>query len=325
MGGGGKQETQTQVQKTEFADEQKPYINEIFKQAQAGYQDTKDLRYTGDTFAPTNRLQLQALQDTQNFANTVQGAGDPTAAASQGFNEKVASGYYTDPLNQSFQSVNPEQQLQDAIIAGTDPLKRQLLEEILPGLSSAAIEGGAYGGSKFQELQGRAIRGFEDTVTNQAAQLSYQDLADRRNLDFQDLQNRRGLAPQLFQTEIGAAGAASQLQDQSVAQNLVAANLKQQVGDTRQAYEQADINNLIAAFERRKTEPFTGLDTYANFISGFGNPVNTTGTSTGRVAQTGGFGGAAKGALGGAAAGSVFGGYGAGLGGVLGGLGGYFG
>ncbi len=325
MGGGGKQETQTQTQKAEFTDEQKPYIQEIFKQAQKGYGETKDLRFEGDTFAPTNPLQLQALKQTQDFANTLEGAGDPTAGASADFSNKVASGYYTDPLNQSFETVNPEQQLQDAIIAGTDPLKRQLLEEILPGLSSAAIEGGAYGGSKFDELRGRSIRGFEDQVTNIGSQLAYQDLVDRRNLEFQDLQNRRGMAPELFQTEIGAAGAASQLQDQSVAQNLVAANLMQQVGDTQQAYEQADINNLIAAFERSKAEPFTGLDTYANFISGFGNPLNTSGVTTGQVAQTGGFGGAAKGALGGAAIGSAFGPWGTGIGGVLGGVGGYFG
>ena len=323
-GGGG---TTTQTTKQEFADEQKPYISDIFQQAQKGYNQVKDERYAGPTFAGFNTNQTGALDQASILAQALQGFGNSTAANADYLQNNVNSGAYTAPMNTTWNNPNGDLELQNAITAAIDPAKRNLTEDILPGLSNAAIEGGAYGGSKYQDLQAKALRGFTDQATNIGSQLSYQRLNDNTNRSFQDFTNNKQLAPALFNSQTAAATAASGLKDSSVNQNLISSNIQGQVGDVQQQQQQAQINALIAAFQNKLQEPFTGLGTYANLIQGFGTPMNSTVQTT---QPGGGVSGGIKGLLGGASAGGSIGNYfgspgaGAGIGGLLGALAGFF-
>lgn len=327
-GGGG---TTTSSNKAEFADEQKPYIEQIFKQAQQGYGQVAGKTYTGPTMAANAPEQEQALNMARTLGLSLKGFGDSTNTSAGVLNNGIQNGTYTNAMNGSWTDPNSAALLQGAIAAGTDPIKRQLLQDVLPGLSSAAIEGGAYGGSKFQDLQSKAIRGFTDQATNIGADLAYRNYNDSTNRTFQDAQTRLGLTPALLNAQTSAAATASSLKDSAINQNLAGSNILQQVGDTQQGYEQAKINDLIARYQQTLKDPFTGLDTYASFINGFGNPLSQSGTSVQQKAG-GGFAGGAKGALGGAATGAAIGSIvpglgtavGAGVGGVLGGLGGFF-
>ena len=322
--GGKSSAPQTTTTKVEFADEQKPYITDIFERAQQGFNEIDQKRFNGPTYAAANADQLGALDQVRALSSSMQGYGDPTAAAAQGLYDNVNSGYYTDQLNDAFVIQDPAAELQGAIAAAVDPLQRQLLESILPELSNGAIEQGAYGGSKFQDLQGDAIRGFSDQALNVASTLSYEDLVRRQALEQKDLSERRGLAPALFQSEQNAALLGSNLLEAAAGQNLVSSNLLQEAGNEQQRLDQAKINANIADFQRSLTEPFTGLDIYSSFIQGFGTPTGGTSTATGGGGGRGGFSGGLSGAAGGAALGSVVPGIGTGIGAVLGGLAGYF-
>lgn len=329
-GGGGGGNTTT-VTKAEFAPEQRPHINTIFDEAQRGFEEVRNVQRPGGRLtASVNPTQQQAVSSAKSVADNVGGLGDLTEIAAQGFINQAIGKELGTLTSSNFDLSGGEEQLQSAINASLNPLQERLTEQILPQITSATIDLGAYGGSKADELTSQAVQDFLREGANISATLGYEDLLNRRNIGFEDYALNKTLAPQIAQTELALAAGGSSLLDKSVEQDLLQSNLYQQIGNTEAGFEQQDIQEQQLQYEQALQDPFRGLGQYSAFIQGF-NPTGSTVSNLGGRSG-GGFGGAAAGALGGALAGAKLGTVVPGIGnvvgaiggGLLGGLGGYF-
>lgn len=299
-GGGG-----TTVQTSEPWAEQKPHLINLFNKANDAFSATPKQGYTGDFIAAPSGEQNLAMDLGTQLAFANFGMGDKTGALADFFSSGVTGGKYTAPGDWAFTDLGTPEELNAAIEASIQPAKRTLMEQILPGLESKAISGGAYGGSKYQELQGRALHDFSTEAGNIAAELGYTDYDKRRDLSFQDLTNRRAIMPALFDAEARAAGLIPSLTESGYKLNAMPLDTLAQVGGQRQAVTQDQLDNERMKVEAAQDAPWIGLDRLNSLITG-----NYGGTSTSTApkgsslmnALQGGFGGYA---LGSAATGSA--------------------
>jgi len=151
MSGGGGEKSSTAVQNTAPWSGQQPYLNKLFKSADAqtfnkdGSVKTKAY-YPGSTYAGMAPESAQALTATADRAT----AGSPVLKGAQGFATDVLSGKYLNEENPNFQAVAGR--ARDAVNAN-------------------------YGG------WGRTNSGLHDrAVADSVGNLAYQDYANQLNL-----------------------------------------------------------------------------------------------------------------------------------------------
>lgn len=162
--------------------------------------------------------------------------------------------------------------VQPVINASLTPVYRQLTEQVLPGISSSALDAGAYTSDRAMGvLPMQAITAYSREAADIATQIGYQN--------YLDYENRRLAAWQAWQDDIlGAYSAESErgLGQQSINQgNLGAINdyvsgilrNSASVGDLLNmsaglgvANEQASINDALARDKYASYSPFLGLD-----------------------------------------------------------------
>jgi len=280
--------------------------------------------------------------------NTAKAALDAYGTAAQGAQNNAQwlgqqIGGYQQPTfsttlpTQSFNMGDRQQNLDQVITAASQPVMRQLQEQILPSIRSSALESGAYSGDRAMSVvPGSAIDAATRNMQDIATQLSYEDYnnwENRRLSAFQSDQDRL-LAGYNADTSRGLGTAETSqnwlnslpnlLQTQNAMQ-AGAGDLYAQMGGFDQANRQAEIDNALAKENYAIQRPFAGLDTAAGLYATLGGNYGTqTGNSTNKtVEKTGGLGSVVQGLAGlGMAGASLMGG--GGLGGLLGGAGGAF-
>lgn len=295
----GSKSTET-VQKQSFPKISQPLFRELTDGGIAGFNNAQDVIDSrgGQLFArrtPTQNLGDQlGLETAASGVNL--GAGVSTVA--DNLAGRLQNNQLFDP------NLTGQGSTDAAIEAAINPIQRRFEEDILPGFLSQASIAGAGNNSRLGiETAKLTDRAFTQPALDATAQLSFQDLLSRRNLDVAQTQ-----------TELQASQLLPQLFAQGFDLNLAPTNVLEQIGLRQQGEIQQILDEQIQA-------PFVGANEAAALLTGI-NPLSATttaGTSGGKV------GGAIQGGVGGAASGFAVGGpIGAGIGGGLGILGGLF-
>lgn len=271
-----------------------PTMMEIAKQLMAGVNKVQSLPlYSGDFVAQPGALQEAVPGAYLNAAHVAQSLV-PTAqhALDMSFTDPTydVSGMQLQPALQGFAAGNPGG-MDAAIAAAINPVRQQLVEQILPSLASAGIESGAYGGTRSQQtLPELALRDFSGQAGDIAARMRYQDyndtanrvlqgygLATDRGLGEADLLTQRlGLTPDLLDAVMRMTGGAAELQAQGAGYDT--------------ANRQSVIDDMLQKYQYQMSQPFMGYDVATDLIARLAGNYGTTtnqGTST-TVQKTGG-------------------------------------
>lgn len=267
--------------------------------------------YAGQQVSYLNPTDLANIQ--QAWGNTADLAGEYTGYLQGMLPQLTASPQFSTGLpTGDFDMGNRFEGLDATIQAATHPVMQQLMEQILPGIKSSALDAGAYSGDRAMIVAPQAaIADATDAMGRTAAQLAYQD--------YQDFENRRLSAWQGDRaTQLGAYNADTQRQlgladnNQSMLSTLPAyiqsmlktsssqgdlLNMAAQLGVTNQ---QQQINDAIARDKYASYSPFMGLDTATQLLTALSGNWGTQ-TASGKSKTTessGGLGSAIQGALG---------------------------
>ena len=279
--GGSKQPQQiaptTTTTTTEPFAEQKPFLERVFKEAEAQFDATGPTFFPGQTTAGKNAFDVAAQQQFL-------GAASPTAdiARASADATKFALGPVLSPES------NPA--LQANIEGAIRPVFDTLTRKVLPNIRSDAILADGFGGSRQQLAEGVA--------TGEATRAALDTSAELANRAFVS-----GL-----DTFSKALVTAPQVQSQQLAAPSIIAG----VGEQERAFEQQGINEAVQRYNFEQAIEGAKLAQFANLIQG-----NFGGTTTQQIAGvqnpqggnafTRGLGGA----LSGASLGAAFGGFGA--------------
>lgn len=280
--GGGSQTTTT-----EPWDQQKPYLLQGYQAAQNLYNSNTPSYYPGSTVAPQSAATLQSQQGALQTANSLAG---PIGQANSALGNLLGA---ADLSNNPY--------IDEYANAATQPIMENLQQHILPGISSRAIQSGAYGGGRQGLLEGEAIGNAQQTAAN----------------------TRAGIYNNAYNQGLNAMASGLQLSPSIANLGLLPSQIQGQVGAQQNAYQQALLNANIQRFNFGQNEPGQKLANYMSLISGGGYNTQTTplhGSSLGS-ALGGGLAGAATGAQIGTALGGP--GWGTAIGGGIGLLGGF--
>lgn len=248
---------------------QQPYLSDVFAQAQALNNAPGPSYFPGKVTAAPDALTGQAQQAVLNANPAVQGLGE-TAAATNTFNMTDA------------RDVNSNPYLRSAIDAAIRPLTEQFTESggALQQTREGAQLSGQYGSSRQGIAEGLANKAYINKVGDVASTM----------------------ASHGYDTGLDASVKATALNPQ-VQQGLLApASNLDAVGQQRNAYEQAAIDDAINKWNYEQNLTGAKLAQYQNLVQG-----NFGGQSSGLSTATGGSRGGSNnmlGILGGAAAGA---------------------
>lgn len=267
MGGssGGGQTSQTQ--KADPWEGAQPYLKEAYSQAQTAAGRTSTDPYGGNFVNPANATQRSAVDMARTAAGGLS-TGDGVA--------RVAN----EALSGAMLSGNPH--LQGAIDATIRPTVERARDQLLPALSSAAQEQGAFGGSRHALAQRWAAQDVDRQVADTAAQMWNQNYQNERAIQTQ-------VAPQMLQVGNALSMAPSQAM-------LDVGNQQYQMDDLAR-------QNEMAQFEDSINRHWRAVNPYIAALSGIGMPGGTT-VTTGQGGGVNRNAAIASGAVGGAAAGA---------------------
>ncbi len=246
MGKGSQPATQETKQTTEPWDQQKPYLEDVFKQAKNLYNTGGPQAYPGSTVVPMNDTEQYALNYLKGTAMSgMQGnIGKMQQATDFGL------GGVLDPSS----NVALQAHAQGAI----QPIFRDLTESALPQVRNDALAAGQFGGSRQGIAEGQAIGRAMDTAGNVTSGI-YSDAYNRGLSTFSDtLRNM----PSLMEAQV------------------LPAQLLSSAGSQQRSFEQALLDEQIARYNYNQSLPFTNLAQYQNFVQG-----NYGGTSTSTALQ----------------------------------------
>lgn len=235
--------------------EQQPVWSDIWSRTGQALGATNNQPFLGDFVAAPTVGQRTGVGMLYDAAGNVGTAGlDLTGAA-----KKLASGYFLDPNN--------DPTFAAAASAAIDPVRQQLMEQVLPGIIDKSIQAGgagngpaAYGGADQGIKQGQAIDAFNKTALNTTATMANATRSDALKL-----------MPQ-------AAGL-SQAGDTAA---LLPAMTTGQAGETERGLDQLVLDNLLAKYQNEMSAPFFGLSDAAQIMATGGfNTSDGTKTVTG--------------------------------------------
>jgi len=270
FGGGGQQQqqqpTSTTVTNTNLPAYAQPYVEKLFGQAGAltDINQNPYQQYGGQRLADFTPMQQQAFNtiggmqvspQTQQATGLAGAAGLGSLGAGQNYNRMA-----TDPgAIQAFMS--PYQQ------NVTDYQKQQAVMDYgrqLPGTNAAAVNKGAFGGSRQAIVEGEGQRnlqnqlaGIQATGSQNAFQNAQQAQQFGANLGLQGM----GLANQ-------SAGLLGQMGQQNYAQQMGINAAQQQAGAQQQAFNQQGLTNQYQDFLNRQNYPYQQLGFMSDIIRG---------------------------------------------------------
>ncbi len=291
MGGGGSKQPSSTTQTTKPFPAQEQALTRLFSRAEQQFQKGPQTFFPGETVASADpnviASEQLALQAAPGIANL---AGQGNQAVSQLLGSRVQTPTLgpNEQLNiRGLPSVT--QELQSAV---TNPLVRQLQEQILPSIGSRAIQQGAFGGDRQRIQEQQAAREISDAATEATLrqslgaqqQFASQELARQGQLSGQELSRfgaltNAGLQAQGLeaQTQLSALNALP-----GIAQlGLLPAEITGRVGEARTSREQALIDAARERFDFGQEAPEVALDRLASRIAG----VNLGSITTARTTQ----------------------------------------
>lgn len=296
MFGGGDQESTMTMEPWK---PQGKKLKEIFNEAQRIYQDrSQEGFFGGDMYAGLNDVQKQALQQAIGLS---QGAGSQLAQNAMdqaNLGMSAGQGFINNAQGLHNMLQNPQQSLMDTtamfannpfldaqINAVNRDVQRQLTEQALPGIATHAAATGNTNSSRTGVAEGIAMRGAQDRMADNAAQMR-SDAYNRgmqmaSNTLGQQIQGQLGANQQLGNAwQQGMSGANSAL---GLAQGNIDSMLG--AGGIQQQDEQARLNEAYQRWLGQDQRQQGLLNDYYNII-GSGNWGGTQTTT-----QDGGKGG----------------------------------
>lgn len=272
------------------------YINSVLPTLQ-------DINYTGDFVAAPSELSLGVPGLYQNAAQTALGL---VPQAQDAFMQSLQAPTFEGPglegTYSSFGASNPGG-MAGAIAAATNPIYRNLTENLLPSLQSSAIESGAYGNSRaLNTLPSMVIGNANRDMQELAATMTYQDFVDQQQRQQQayELATGRGLGAADVMTQ--RFGMTPDMLDSIMRLSGGAAELQAAGGQADEANRQAVIDNAMKEFEYQMNRPFMGYDVATDLLTrltaGFGTQAGEFSNKSKTVESTGGMGNVLAGALG---------------------------
>jgi hypothetical protein len=246
--------------------------------------------YPGQTIASQDP-NITAGQNSQ-LANIdrLQGMADQSGGAAsylQSGGDKVGGFTLEDQIGFGI----PEQ-YQNAIM---DPIMRNLNEQVIPGIHTAAQSQGAFGGSRMQQQKSDAATQATTAATDQMIQGNLQargqsigqragDISAQLSGRGQDIQQLGQQASNMY-NGINAAGTA-------MGQQQIPGQMQSDIGAQRQAYDQSLLNADINRFDWNRQEGNLNIDRLFNRMqgaAGMGGQIQQ-GQDTGYLDALAGFG-----------------------------------
>ena len=238
---GGSRGSTTTVQQTDPWKVQQPFLADIFGEAQRLYDAPGPLYFPDPTVAPFAPETQAALRAQAARAMT----GSPLNTAGQREVQRSLAGNYL--------GANPY--LQNAVDIASQGLTRNYRTAVAPGIDSAFSLAGRYGSGAHEAAQSQAQQNLADQLGDVASGIAYRNYGDERTNMLQTL----ALAPQF------------------AAQDYLDAERLASVGATREAQQQALINDQIARFNFAQQLPQNKLAQYLALIHGdYGGTTTTT-------------------------------------------------
>ena len=209
-----------------------PYLQSVLGEASNIYNMGQSAYYPSSTVAGASPETQTALSGMRDIAI----AGNPLTQPMVDLAEKTIKG---DFLSGS----NPY--LQGAIKSATDPMVENFKTSVAPSIDSQFAGSGRLGSGLYAQARNRAEDTLTDSMADTAQDIGYRNYANERAI-------QSGLLNQ--------ASAISQIPYQDF--NALAG-----VGQTREAYDQADINDAVKRFQAEQTNPFQFLNEYADLVN----------------------------------------------------------
>jgi len=196
-----------------------PQFNAINEAALSGSQRLQELgAFPGPFVAPSTPLQQEALGQTEQIARN-QFGNIGQGVLNLGL--QTANGAFLDPRT------NPG--FQGALQAAFRPALQAFREQVVPGIQNAAIQQGAFGGTREGIVESQAARNLTNTLFDTAGRLAFQNFSRERQL--------QQLAPTLI--------------NQGVNLQLQQPRALASVGDIQRQFEQQAIQDRLAAFNEQ--------------------------------------------------------------------------
>lgn len=123
--------------------------------------------YGGDTVADTSKYSYEGLESQAKAAGA---AGEVGQSAMDRFRSAMAYDPLDDPQTEKY------------LQAVTQPITDQFYEETLPGIGSAAVQGGAFGGDRAALLKAEATGDYMDAMTGARSQALQDIVTSNRQL-----------------------------------------------------------------------------------------------------------------------------------------------
>lgn len=241
MSGGGKQEV---VQNSEPFRQQLPYVQDVFRQAQANYRQGPDQFYPGQTVADQS-------QDTIN-AQVMARAG----AGNQNFNAAYGNAAFRRLLQNPDPANDPT--VNRFAEAATRPLYGDLANQ-LNADDGRAMSQGAFGGNRLALARGSTLNDGLRTIGDVRAGI----YNNAFNTQSQQRLQALGMLPQ-----INAA-------------NTTGAETLSRVGAQNENYSQSLIDAERERFDFEQRADDLSLNQYANLVNQFSGPTSSTTNQSG--------------------------------------------
>lgn len=254
-----------------------PGLEEAAARVTAGMDLIPSEHYAGPMVATMDPSELAAIQ-------AAWGATAQDATRLSGWMEsllpQIEQGMeFTTALPSTMYNLAPRQELDAVINASIDPVRRQLMEQTLPNITSSALASGAYSGDRAMGvLPGEAIRQSDEAMQRIAAQLGYEDYQNYENRRLAAFQATTGASQQNYalETQRQAAEAADRLQRLGMAPEMVrsilhtgasAGDLLRMAAELEQSNLQLSYDNAVKTDQYASAAPFFGLDTASQLLA----------------------------------------------------------
>lgn len=198
--------------------------------------------FGGDTLAEQNPFSVMGLQMQKDAAAAAGGISDTAGAR---FQDAMAYDPTQDPRTEQY------------LDAMTAPLEREFAESTMPGISTAAVKSGAFGGDRADVLAGQASRDL-------AGQMG--EVRSKGMMDLIDSNRRQ---------QLGMLGQVPSLQSAA----LQGSQIMRDVGAGYEGRSQEEIDSARERFEFEQDAPRQSLRDASSMLSGidFGSITKQTG------------------------------------------------
>jgi len=209
-----------------------PYLEGILGEASRIYREGQKPFYP----APTNVGMSGETEIGLNDMRDIAMKGNPILAEASTLAQNTLKGDYLDYNNPY---------LQGAITNATNPLIDTFKTQVAPTIDSQFAGSGRYGSGLYAQARNRAEDTLTDSLADKSMDIAYKNYANERAI--QD----------------GLLNQASALSDLEYGD----AKMLTDIGQVREDYAQADLDDQIAKFDAEQKQPFDFLNAYANAIN----------------------------------------------------------